>query len=52
MKYTVYSIRSEVFSNEIDAKSEEDARDIWELDSGNEELFFIEDEEGNRTFYD
>ena len=46
--WTVTSVEQRV----IEADSESDARSAWEKCGYDGELFFIEDEHGNQTFYD
>ena len=52
MRYSVISCRTEWFQDEIEAESEDEARDIWEISIMDDmDLYAIEDEDGHQTLY-
>ena len=53
MKYRMVWIVQEVREETIEANSEDEAREQWmnEFGRDDDELFFIEDEDGNQTIY-
>ena len=51
MKWRVVYTKTIVDEEWIEAATEDEARAKWEKEAGDEELFFIEDENGNQTIY-
>lgn len=50
-KYRVVYLVTEVKEEVIDVNDFDEAKSKWEKGIGDEELFFIEDEEGNQIIY-
>lgn len=50
-KYRVVYLVTECKEEMIEANNPDEAKEIWENEIGDEELFFIEDENGNQIFY-
>ncbi len=50
--YRVVYIKSVASEEWIEAESVDEARDIWEAEGHDGDLFFIEDDEGNQVIYD
>ena len=51
-KYKVAYTVTKVETEEIEAKNFEDAKDKWESEGMDAELFYIEDENGKQVVYD